>query len=137
MSDAPKPTCRATRAMAADPDIVLNTAADPARAQAWLPAPAHLVDHGAGTVDVAWTADGPVRRYEIGLRPEAHTLEWSPVGHDGWPGVLRVTDHGAGSSEAELQVETGGRHPEDDVRRVLERALEGLAGEVDQNFTVG
>jgi hypothetical protein len=85
VSDAPKQTCRATRAMGADPDIVLNTAADPARAQAWLPAPAHLVDHGAGTVDVAWTADGPVRRYEIGLRPEAHTLEWSPVGHDGCP----------------------------------------------------
>jgi hypothetical protein len=48
-----------------------------------------------------------------------------------------VTDHGAGSSEAELQVETGGRHSEDDVRRVLERALEGLAGEVGQNFTLG
>lgn len=69
MSDAPEQTCRATRAMAADPDIVLNTAADPARAQAWLPAPAHLVDHGDGTVDIAWSADGPARRYEIRLRP--------------------------------------------------------------------
>jgi hypothetical protein len=71
-----------------------------------------------------------------GYGPQAHTLEWSPVDHDGWPGLLRVTDHGAGSSEAELQVGTGGRHPEDDVRPVLERALEGLAGDVDQNFNV-
>lgn len=62
-------------------------------------------------------------------------LEWRPVGSRGWPG-LRVTDEGAGSSEAELRVECGEDVAPDVVYRVLDRALGGLATEVDQNFNV-
>ncbi len=97
--------------MTADADIVLNTAADLTRAGAWLPAPVHVVDTGTGTVDVTWTTDGDVHRYEIRVSPDEHRLEWRPVGHNGWPGHLRVPDKGAGSSEAELHVETGGQLP--------------------------
>jgi hypothetical protein len=47
-----------------------------------------------------------------------------------------VTDEGAGSSEAELRVECGEDVAPDVVYRVLDRALGGLATEVDQNFNV-
>lgn len=119
--------------MAADADIVLNTAADPARAGAWLPDVVRVVDSGPGTLDVSWTPDGAVRRYEVHVRPTEHRLEWRPVDHDGWRGELLVTDKGAGSSEVELRVDTGGA----DVGPALDEALEGLAVEVDQNFSVG
>lgn len=121
--------------MAADADIVLNTAADPARAASWLPGPVHVVDAGSGVVDLSWTADGDARRYEISVHPEEHEVWWRPVDHDGWSGRLRVTDRGAGSSEAELDVRTGAVTSQD-VRRVVDRALAGLAAEVDQNFNV-
>jgi hypothetical protein len=47
-----------------------------------------------------------------------------------------VTDHGAGSSEAELRVWADGAAA-GDVRGVVEQALDGLAAEVEQNFNVG
>lgn len=117
--------------MAADADIVLNTAADPARAESWLPGPVHGADavHGG--------ADGEARRYEFSVTPEEHELRWHPVDRDGWRGFLRVADRGAGSSEAELCVQTDGEAAADDVRYALERALEGLAAEVEQNFNAG
>lgn len=123
--------------MAADADIVLNTAADPARAASWLPGPVRVVDAGTGAVDASWTPDGDARRYEIRLDPDEHEVRWHPVDHDGWSGLLTVVDRGAGSSEAELRVQTDGGAGADDVRRVLDRALEGLASEVEQNFNAG
>lgn len=122
--------------MAAVADIVLNTAADLSRAQAWLPPPLHVVDSGDGTVDVGWRPDGEVHRYEVRLNAEEHRLDWRPVDHDGWSGHLRVVEGGAGSSEVELEVRPGDRVAEDDVRAALDRALSGLASEVEQNFNV-
>ncbi|GGP87424.1 SRPBCC family protein [Saccharothrix coeruleofusca] len=122
--------------MAAVADIVLNTAADLTRAQAWLPAPLHVVGSGDGTVDVGWTPDGSTHRYQVRLDADEHRLEWRPVDHDGWPGHLRVVEGGAGASEVELQVEAGAGVAEDDVRAALDRALRGLAAEVEQNFNV-
>jgi hypothetical protein len=63
-------------------------------------------------------------------------LAWRPVGPRGWPGRLLVTDKGAGSSEVEPRVEGGDDVAPDEVCRVLDRALGGLATEVDQNFNV-
>jgi hypothetical protein len=118
--------------MAADADIVLNTAADPTRAASWMPGTVHAV---AGGVDLSWTSDGDTGRYEVSTHPDEHEVRWHPTGHDGWSGRLRVTDHGAGSSEAELRVWADGAAA-GDVRGVVERALDGLAAEVEQNFNV-
>ncbi len=56
--------------MAADPDIVLNTAADLTRAAAWLPTQVDVVSAGDGEVEVAWTPDAETYRYAVtcGLR---------------------------------------------------------------------
>jgi hypothetical protein len=127
--------CRRSRAMAADPDIVLNTAADLTRAAAWLPAHARVVGAGDDEVEVTWTPDGETYRYTVTVRPDDHTIEWRPVAHDGWRGGLRVTDAGAGASEVELHVEAGDQDDEA-VCRLLDAALRGLSVEVDQNFNV-
>ncbi len=121
--------------MAADPDIVLNTAADPSRVGACLPAAAHLSEVEPGEVEVTWAPAGRAHRYAVTVRPDEHTLEWRPVDGGGWPGGLRVTATGAGASEAELYVAAGDRDA-DAVRRALDQALRGLATEVDQNFNV-
>ncbi len=113
--------------MAADVDIVLNTAADLSRVSAWVPVP--VVGAGDGTVDV--DVDGEVRRYAVTLRAEERTVEWRPVDHDGVSGQLTVSQGGAGSSQVELAVADV-----DDVGDLLDRALRGLAAEVDQNFNV-
>jgi hypothetical protein len=115
VSETENQSYRGSHAMAADADIVLNTAADPTRAAAWLP--------------------GDARRYEISAHPDEHEVRWRPVDHDGWSGRLRVTDRGAGASEAEPEVRAGAARSED-ARHVVDRALAGLAAEVDQNFTV-
>jgi hypothetical protein len=106
-----------SRTMAADADIVLNTAADSTRAPAWLPA--------SDTTD-----------YELDLKAADRRVDWRPAGHDGWTGHLRVTDHGAGSSEAELRVEVDDQADAAEVRKTLDDALRALAAEVDQNFNV-
>jgi hypothetical protein len=106
-----------SRAMAAEADIVLNTASDTTRAKAWLP--------GGGS-----------RRYDIDLRAADSRVDWRPAGEDGWPGHLRVTGNGTGASEAELRVEVDEKADADEVREVLDRALRALAAEVDQNFNV-
>ncbi|MDS0134655.1 MULTISPECIES: hypothetical protein [unclassified Amycolatopsis] len=124
-----------SRAMAADADIVLNTASDLTRAPAWLPAPVQVVGTGAGTVDLRWREEG-VHRYEIDLDAAGHRLAWHPAGDGAWAGELRVTEQGAGSSRAELLVEAGDDVDAGEVRTVLDAALEALAAEVDQNFTV-
>jgi len=99
-------TYRGTRSMAADADIVLNTAADPARVQAWLP-------------DVASTVE---------VLPEKRTVVWRSEGR---VAVLRVVDRGAGACEAHLLVE-GAAEPAG-----FDRALNGLAAEVEENFSAG
>src|SRR4051812_4412345 len=104
--------------MAAEADIVLNTAADTTRAPAWLPG-------------------GNGRGYELELKAAEGRVEWRPAGHDGWAGHLTVTEQGAGSSEAELRVEVDEKTGTDDVRETLDGALRALAAEVDQNFNAG
>ncbi|WP_147128265.1 hypothetical protein [Nocardia ninae] len=103
--------------MAADPDIVLNTAADP-----WLP--------------IAQSAEDAAEHYEIRLSADEHLVRWRPPGADAWSGWLRVTESGTGASEAELGAHDGGELDADTLRAVLDRSLHGLAGEVEQNFNV-
>ncbi|WP_290050913.1 hypothetical protein [Amycolatopsis solani] len=110
-------TVTSSHAMAADADIVLNTASDPTRAKAWLPG-------------------GDSREYDIDLRAAEGRVEWRPAGHDGWPGRLRVVGSGSGASQAELQVEVDDAADPDEVRESLDGALRALAAEVDQNFNV-
>jgi hypothetical protein len=101
-------------AMAAEADIVLNTASDATRAKAWLP-------------------DGGSRRYDLDLRAAEGLVKWRA---DGWSGDLRVTGNGTGASEAELRAEVDDEADAGEVREVLDRALRALAAEVDQNFNV-
>lgn len=106
-----------SRAMAAEADIVLDTAADATRAKAWLPG-------------------GASRAYDADLRAAEGRVEWRPAGHDGWAGHLRVVDSGTGGSQAEPRVDVDDAADPDDVREILDGALRALAPEVDQNFTV-
>lgn len=106
-----------SRAMAAEADIVLNTASDATRAKAWLPG-------------------GDSHPYDISLRAAEGRMAWHPAGHDGWAGHLRVIDSGTGASQADLQVEVDEAADPDEVRDTLEGALRALAAEVDQNFNV-
>ncbi len=136
MTDTEKRTHRSTRTMGADADIVLNTAADPTRAAAWLTTAAQSDD----TVELAWTPGAPTSRYRITADPEAHEVHWRPTGAAGSPARLRVVDRGAGSSAAELRVETTAGTADDQpdsLTAALDRALAGLASEVEQNFTAG
>jgi hypothetical protein len=127
---------RSSRGIAADPDIVLNTAADLTRAAAWLPEPVHVLDSGDGTLDVAWRPDGSARRFAVTVSADDRRVEWRPADHDGVTGQLVVTDQGAGASAVELRLEVGDDVRDQDVDRLLEQALAGLATEVDQNFNV-
>ena len=104
---------RSSRTMATDADIVLNTAGDPARGSSWLPD------------DVA----------EISAHPDEHEVRWRPADRDGWSGRLRATDQGVGSSQVELEIWAD--RPAGDGQRVADRALAGLAAEVEQNFNAG
>jgi hypothetical protein len=133
MSDSAKQTHQTTHTMAAPADLVLNTAADLKRAPAWIPASVRIADRD----EVEVTTDGESVRYRVRLRADEQVLEWHPVDRDGWPGRLRVADRGAGSSEAELRVETTTGKDADRVRSALDRALGALAAEVEQNFTDG
>ncbi len=103
-----------SRAMAAEADIVLNTASDATRAKAWLP------------------EDGS-RDYDIDLRADEGRVQWRT---DGRAGDLRVTGNGSGASEAELRMEVDDDADTGEVREILDRALGALAAEVDQNFNV-
>jgi hypothetical protein len=133
MSDSAKQTHQTTHAMAAEADLVLNTASDLRRAAAWIPASVRV----AGRDEVEVTAAGEAVRYRVRLRADEQVLEWHPIDRDGWPGRLRVADRGAGSSEAELRVETTSALDAGRVRSALDRALGALAAEVEQKFTDG
>jgi hypothetical protein len=82
-------------------------------------------------VEVRWPPDGETHRYVITVSAEELRLAWRPVGPCGRPGRLRVTDKGVGSSEMELRVDCGDDLAPDEVCGVLDRALGGLATEVD------
>ncbi|GAB2738161.1 SRPBCC family protein [Amycolatopsis magusensis] len=128
------------RSIAAPADLVLNTAADVTQVPAWLPGPVRLVDPGqidvragSGTIHVA-AGDGGESAYEVVVDPARQVLSWTPADPGGWPGELRVSDGGAGSSVAELRVRPPGSPA--GVAEHLDRALDGLAVAVAQNFNV-
>ena len=106
----------ARRGMNALSEIVLNTAADPTRADSWVGQPLGL--SGAG-VRIERTGDG--------LR-----IEWDPAGGPRGSGELTVREDGAGATDADLRVRCEAAEP-DPARRMLD----ALAEEVDQNFTAG
>jgi hypothetical protein len=102
--------------MGALPEIVLNTAADPARAGAW--------------VTGALGLDGE----EVRVEPvsEGLAVEWGRMGEPRGSGVLTVDEDGVGAAMVELRVRCEESEPDP-----AERMLAALAGEVDQNFTAG
>ncbi len=104
-----------SRGMAAEADIVLNTASDATRAKAWLP------EDGSGD-------------YDVELRADEGRVDWRTGGRTG---DLRVTGTGAGASEAELRMEVDDDADTGEMREILDRALGALAAEVDQNFNAG
>ncbi|GAA5162845.1 MULTISPECIES: hypothetical protein [Amycolatopsis] len=97
----------ANRGIDAEPDLVLNTAGDPARTGAWL-------TDALGARDVRTETEPPRLRFT-------------------WPGgrgELHVEARGAGASTARLRLDGGDQAAAD-------RALDALAAVVDDNFTAG
>jgi hypothetical protein len=102
--------------MGALSEIVLNTASDPGRAQAW--------------VTGALGPDGA----EVRVEPagDGVRIEWGPADDPHGSGSLTVSTDGAGASTAELRLRCAPTEPDP-----AERMLAALAEEVEQNFTAG
>ncbi|MFD4668511.1 hypothetical protein ACFWNN_02190 [Lentzea sp. NPDC058450] len=96
--------------MQADADIVLNTAADPTQAAAWLP--------------------HPLRAYDCVLNAESHTVTWRENGEV--RGLLTASPRGAGTSAVELVT----RQNVADVNS-LHTALSALETAVAEKLTAG
>jgi hypothetical protein len=100
----------ASRGIGAVPEIVLNTATDPARAKAWL-------------TDVLDLDTDEVR---FDTQPPRLHVSWQ-----GGSGELRVDAAGAGASTVHLRLSC------DAADELAARALDALADQVDENFTPG
>jgi carbon monoxide dehydrogenase subunit G len=110
-------TAQAERGMSAPPEVVFNTATDPDRLSAWLPAPLR----GAGD--------------RLDLSTDNLRARWSTTGPAGWSAELRVGPVGAGGASVRLSLDgdpSGGR-----LEEVAEEALASLAREVADNLTAG
>ncbi|MFG1775738.1 hypothetical protein ACGFIR_20720 [Micromonospora sp. NPDC049051] len=103
----------AERGMSAPPEVVFNTATDPARASAWLPEPLR----GDGS---------PAEEVSV----EELRARWSAA--EDWSAELRVDPAQAGGARMRLDL-TGGP----DAERLADEALDSLAREVADNLQAG
>nr|MDT0658451.1 hypothetical protein [Micromonospora sp. DSM 115978] len=116
--------------MSAPPEVVYNTATDPDRVEAWLPAALRRAGASAPDLDpsglrASWTADGP----------------------GSWSVRLAVRPLGAGGATARLELVTPDpvADPDDDadaddarrLAEIVDRSLADLADEVAENLTAG
>ncbi|MEQ4301447.1 hypothetical protein ABNF97_08660 [Plantactinospora sp. B6F1] len=111
-------TARAERGISAPPEVVFNTATDPDRVAAWLPAP--LRENGAPDPELS----------VAGL-----WARWHSADPPDWSVRLRVSPVAAGGATVQLELEA-----DPSQRRLAELAdemLVSLAREVDDNLTPG
>lgn len=108
----------AERGMSAPPEVVFNTATDPSRVSAWLPAPLRR----AGV-------PGP----EVGagdLRARWHT-----AGIPNWSARLQVSAVDAGGATVRLELEAD--PPDQRLPEIADESLASLARAVADNLTAG
>ncbi|SCL18245.1 hypothetical protein GA0070616_1466 [Micromonospora nigra] len=103
----------AERGLSAPPEVVFNTATDPARASAWLPGPLR----GDGS---------PAEEFDA----EELRARWRGAGE--WSGELRVDPADSGGARVRLELDGG-----PDVERMADEALTGLARVVADNLQAG
>jgi hypothetical protein len=108
--------------MSALPEIVLNTAADPALLEGWVTNPLGLTE----------------RRVQVELDPPQVRVAWGPQDRPVGTGYLQVEGAGAGASTAALRVEfTGDRDRGPTVDGGTDpaaRMLDALAMHVDETL---
>jgi hypothetical protein len=104
--------------MSAPPEVVFNTAIDPARLSAWLPTP--LRQEGDRGPEV--TADALQARWTTGARP-------------GWSAQLQVQPIAAGGARVRLELEAEPAHRR--LTEIADESLASLAREVADNLTAG
>ncbi|GAA4573633.1 hypothetical protein GCM10023176_39020 [Micromonospora coerulea] len=106
---------RAERGMSAPPEVVFNTATDPARAASWLPE--------------------PLRR-DGGSRPEVASADelrarWASDSAPGWSAEIQVEPADAGGARVRLDLAGG------ETDGLADETLNNLAREVADNLTAG
>ncbi|MFK3983681.1 hypothetical protein ACI2K4_25280 [Micromonospora sp. NPDC050397] len=110
-------TAHAERGMDAPPEVVFNTATDPDRVGAWLPAPLR-------------TDGGTPARVTGALG--AH---WETRGSPNWSARLQVRSTDAGGANVRLELEAD--QPDRGLDRLADESLVNLAREVAENLTPG
>jgi len=109
---------RAERGMSAPPEVVFNTATDPARLSTWLPAP--LRPRGAAEPETTTNV----------LR-----ARWSSGGSSGWSARLQVWPIEAGGATVRLELEAD--PPDHRLREIADESLASLAQQVADNLSPG
>jgi len=105
------------RGMSAPPEVVFNTATDPDRLAAWLPAPLRL----NGNHPAVETGDLHAR--------------WSSPESEGWSAEFAVRQIGAGAAVARLELAAD--VPDHLLHEIADQALANLARYVADNLTAG
>ncbi|MCX5067201.1 hypothetical protein OOJ91_15260 [Micromonospora lupini] len=105
---------RAVRGMSAPPEVVFNTATDPARASAWLPAP--LRGDGSPPAEISG---------------EELRARW---GDADWAAEIRVDPADSGGARIQLDLTDGSGSDPD---QLADEALANLAREVADNLQAG
>jgi hypothetical protein len=107
--------------MSAPPEVVFNTAIDPDRVGAWLPAP---------------LGEGEYRRPEQDTTEETFDARWDCGPRGGWSARLQVVPLDPGGATARLEVDAD---PSDQrqLARIADESLARLAREVADNLTAG
>ncbi|MEU1586160.1 hypothetical protein [Micromonospora sp. NPDC005710] len=107
---------RAVRGMSAPPEVVFNTATDPARASAWLPEP--LRGDGSPAAEVSG---------------EELRARWGDTGD--WSAEIRVEPADSGGARIQLDLADGSSGPGPD--QLADEALTNLVREVADNLQAG
>lgn len=129
--------------MSAPPEVVFNTAIDPARLSGWLPEPLRqgtlrqgsqarpTADPARPTAPVRPTADPAPPAAE---RP-ALRASWQTGGRAGWSAQLRVEPTPAGGATAHFDLAAD--EPDQNLTELAQSCLAGLARQVADNLTAG
>ncbi|RKT56270.1 hypothetical protein [Saccharothrix australiensis] len=116
------------RDIAALPDLVFATAAEPQKVAGWLPEPWELVGVNDGVLILR--AGDRLAQVRLTADLDRLVLSWTALADDGCTGSLRVSPLGAGQSVAELELD----HSDETLAA---RLLEALADGVEATFTPG
>ncbi|GGP84368.1 hypothetical protein [Saccharothrix coeruleofusca] len=119
---------RARRDIAALPDLVFATAAEPERLASWLPEPLGVLGRNDDVLILS-CHDKP-RQYRLAADFDRLLLVFQPLAEDGCGARLRVELAGAAGSVAELELD----RPDGELAA---RLLEALGKEVERAFTDG